>query len=258
MQSLNWSELIQQAGEGGRTLVDKGTWNAIVESAEAGNDTSGNPAIVARFQFTDQPWVGVGARLKKTMSLNPEKPGTISFFFEHMAGLGLPKEWFAQLPAGLQTLSYIAGVMKGRQCRLEINNTRDFNGRKVNDIERILPPGGQVSVAAPQQAVAPQYGAPQFPGQPQPFAAPQFPQPQAAPAPLPDQPPAAPPAAPSPYRIPQQPAAAPLHAAPAPRGRPAVRDAAVRRAARTAGAAAVRPAAAACGRTACGRTSGAV
>ena len=187
MSSLNWGDLVKDAGDiGGGNFEPPpdGDYDLIVIEATAKVAQSGKTMFAITAQVTG------GAHAKRrvwdNLVVTPDSPAALGMFFRKMAALGLGREYFATAPSN----AAIEAALQNRTFRAQIGS-RTWNGSKKNEIKMYYT--ATASAAAPVAAAAPA-PAPA----PAPAAAPvAAAAPAPAPAPAASVPaPAAPPAAP--------------------------------------------------------------
>ncbi len=186
MSSLNWGDLVKDAGDGGNTFepLPDGDYELKVIEAKATVSQSGK----TMFKITTEVQVGAHAkrRVWDNLVVSPENSNALAIFFGKMAALGLPKDYFLSSPSNAQ----IEAAILNRPFRGQVGS-RVWQGEKRNEIKKYyVIQQGAAPVAAAGVALAPAAA-------PAPAPAPA---PAAAPAPV-----AAPPAPPAPA-----PAAAPV------------------------------------------------
>jgi hypothetical protein len=180
--AFKFSDLVTAADEAGFFLFPADTYDVVIDSAEAGQTSTGKQQIKVKFRVVTGPYAGKNAKIFNNFVLSPENANALSFFFRHMEAMGLPREYFMQNPR----LQHVAAALIGRPCRIVISDTREYpegSGKKQNDVTNIMPPGqpGQQTYAAP---AAIQPGVPAGLGTPPPplqDGVPQVPAPQAGP-----------------------------------------------------------------------------
>lgn len=187
MSTLNWGDMLRDSSAAGQSFepLPDSIYDLKIIEATAAKTSAGK----SMFKITTEVQTGQYARRRiwGNIVVSPENPNALRFFFDNMAALGIPKDWFSQEPSDEQ----VASVMQGRTFRGQIGRgTGNYSDK--NEIKKYLP----ATTAAPTASAAP---AAQAAPAPAPAPAPATsPQPQAAPAPAPA--PAAPaaPAAPEP------------------------------------------------------------
>jgi hypothetical protein len=208
--AFRFSDLLVAAEQGGFFLYPKGTYDAIVEKAEATQSKDGSkPMLKVWYKVVTGPYAGRSSIINR-FTISADNANSLSFFFRHMGAMGLPAEYFAQNPP----LAVVAQHLANRPCRIIIDDSREYNNRKQNDVNDVLPPGNG-GFASPGPVGTPGSGYQQpfpdgSPGVPAGIAAPQPPMqpapqpglPQAPPSPMQPPAPVMPPA-------PQMPAAPP-------------------------------------------------
>lgn len=201
--TVNWGELLNEAASGVASPVPPGDYDVQVIEASHTNSQSGKLMFKVKFKIISGPHAN--RSIYNNFVVSPENANALSFFFQHMAILGLDQTFFAQNPSP----DVVAQSLLNRQCKLR-TELRDWNGTQQVDVKQVLPatPG-----VVPQQQGVPQM-APQAPA-PQPAPAP-MPQPAPAPAPAPTIQAPAPQPAPAPMPAPAPAPAPQPMAAPAP------------------------------------------
>jgi hypothetical protein len=175
MSTLNWGDLVKDAGETGsfEPLPD-GDYDLVVLEAVAKVSQSGKTMFALKAQVQN------GAHAKRlvwdNLVVTPDSPAALGMFFRKMGALGLGREFFATNPSN----AAIEQAAKGRAFRAQVGS-RTWQGQKKNEIKMYYTAtAGSVPTAAPVAAA------------PAPAPAPA---PAAAPAPAPEVA-AAPPSAP--------------------------------------------------------------
>jgi pyruvate/2-oxoglutarate dehydrogenase complex dihydrolipoamide acyltransferase (E2) component len=176
MSSLNWSDLIKDAGEttSYEPLPD-GDYELKVIESKAKSTQSGK----TMFSITTEVQGGPHAkrRVWDNLTVSPENPKALAIFFSKMSALGLNRDYFDTNPSNAQ----IEQALVGRGFRGTIGK-RTYNGNVSNEVTKYFRLTADASAPAAPAAPA---AAPA----PAPVAA-------AAPAPAPAPAPAAAPAAP--------------------------------------------------------------
>jgi len=173
MSSLNWGDLVKDAGEvsAGYDPLPDGDYDLVVVEATAKVSQSGKTMFAIKAQVQN------GAHTKRlvwdNLVVTPDNNAALGMFFRKMYALGLGREFFATNPSNAQ----IEQAIRGRAFRAQVSS-RTWQGQKKNEIKQYYP---GVASSTPAAAAAPA---------PAPAPAPAA----AAPAPAPA--PAAPPASP--------------------------------------------------------------
>ena len=180
--SLNWGDLVADAGDGGNFApIPDGDYDLKV--VEAPHSITGTGKTMFKLKAEVQTGAHAKRLLWDNLVISPENANAMGFFFRKMAALGLTREYFQSNPTNDQ----IASALKGRSFKAKVGS-RVWNGDTKNELSTYYP--------------ATAGGTPQFQGA---AATP----PAAAPAPA-----AAPPAAPAaPPAAPAAPPAAPVTSA---------------------------------------------
>lgn len=203
MQSRNWSELMETAKKsgGGDPLPDGDyTVQCVEAKIEISKTSPPKPMIKCRCKAVGGPYDG--RTVWNQFVISEGNPTALEIFFRHMACFGLTAEWFNTDP----TEEQVAEALVGRTAIFTLG-TRDYNGRKTNNVKQVKVASTGVVASAP--VVTPPI--------PQPAAAGAVPPaPPAAPVPVPPPVPAPAPApAPAPVPV-APPAPAPIPATPPP------------------------------------------
>lgn len=165
MSTLNWSDLIKDAGETNNNYepLPDGDYELVVVEGVAKVTQSG------KTMFSVKTQVEAGPHAKRlvwdNLVVSPDNPTALGIFFRKMSAMGLGKEFFDSNPTNAQ----IEQALAGRKFRGQIGS-RTYNGQKRNEIKNYYP---VQTAATPQTAAAPA-------ASPSPAAAPP---PPAAPAP---------------------------------------------------------------------------
>lgn len=199
MTSVNWADLIKDAGEiqSYEPLPD-GDYDLVVVEGTAKVSQSGKQ------MFSIKAQVEAGQYAKRlvwdNLVVSEGNATALGIFFSKMAAMGLNQDYFNQNPSPAQ----IEQALTGRKFRGKLG-TKTYNGKESNEIKSYYPAAASIAAGGvpPQAAPAP---APAPAAAPAPQAAPApAPAPQAAPAPVAEAEnpwaataaPAAPPAAPA-------------------------------------------------------------
>lgn len=178
MSSLNWGDLVKDAGDVGGNYepLPDGDYDLQIIEATAKVAQSGKTMFAVKAQVTG------GAHAKRlvwdNLVVTPDSPAALGMFFRKMAALGLGREFFSSNPSNAQ----IEAALQNRSFRAQIGS-RTWNGSKKNEIKMYYV--ANQAAAAPTTAAAPA---------PAPAAAPA---PAPAPAPAAAEAPPAPPAPPA-------------------------------------------------------------
>lgn len=168
MSSLNWADLIKDAGEATTyEALPDGDYDFTIKEATYKVSQSGKPMFSVKAQVEN------GAHANRlvwdNLVVSAENPTALGMFFKKMAALGLSKEYFDSSPSNAQ----IEQSLVGRRFRGQVGS-RMYNGERRNELKNYYPAVGASVVAAPAGAVS------------------QVPAPAPAPAPAPSGAPSAP------------------------------------------------------------------
>lgn len=165
MSSLNWSDLIKEAGEtASYEPLPDGDYDFKVLESTATTSQSGKTMFKIKVE------VQAGPHAKRIMwdnlVISPESQGALGMFFAKMASLGLNREFFGTNPSNAQ----IEQALVGRTFRAQVGS-RIWQGQKRNEMKKYYP----LPVAAPAASPAPAAAAPAPAPAPAPAAAPASP-----------------------------------------------------------------------------------
>jgi hypothetical protein len=129
MSSLNWGDLVKDAGDvGSYEPLPDGDYDLVVLEVEAKTSQSGKTMFSLKAQVTG------GAHNKRliwdNLVVTPDSPAALGMFFRKMGALGLGREFFASSPSNAQ----IEAAAKGRAFRAQIGS-RTWQGQKKNEIK---------------------------------------------------------------------------------------------------------------------------
>lgn len=148
MSSLNWGDLVKDAGDMGNSFepLPDGDYDFIVIEATAKVAQSGKTMFAITAQVTG------GAHAKRrvwdNLVVTPDSPAALGMFFRKMAALGLGREYFATAPSN----AAIEAAIQNRTFRAQVGS-RTWNGAKKNEIKMYYT--ATASAAAPSAAAAP-------------------------------------------------------------------------------------------------------
>lgn len=178
MSTLNWGDLIKDAGEVSSSYepLPDGEYDLTVIEATAKVTATG------KTMFSIKTQVEGGAYNKRfvwdNLTVSPENKNALSIFFGKMHAMGITQQFFTQVPA--PTNAQIEQILVGRKFRGTVGS-RVYNGNKRNEIRKYAAlaalgaaPAGSAP-AAPAPAPAPIAAAPAPAPAPAPTAAPAAP-----------------------------------------------------------------------------------
>lgn len=165
MSTLNWADLVRDAGEANNfEPLPDGDYDVVVTEATAKTTQSGKK------MFSIKAQVEGGAHNKRllwdNLVVSPESPGAMGIFFKKMFALGIARDFFIQSPSDAQ----IEQALNGRRFRAQVG-TRTWNGAKKNEIKNYFSLAGNVAPGAPVPPSAPVAAAPAPAPAPAPAAA---------------------------------------------------------------------------------------
>jgi hypothetical protein len=179
--SLNWSDLIKEAGEATNSYepLPDGDYELKVIEAKATTSASGK----VMFKTTNEVVSGPHAkrRIWDNLVISPENSKALGMFFMKMSALGLGKEFFNSNPTNAQ----IEQALFGRGFRGTLG-TRTYNNTTSNEIKMYYalaaatasipvaaaPAPAPAAAPAPAPAVATPFDGPSIATAPAPAAAP--------------------------------------------------------------------------------------
>lgn len=147
MSSLNWGDLVKDAGDvGNYEPLPDGDYDLVVTEATAKVAQSGKTMFAIKAQVQNGPHAK--RLIWDNLVVTPDSPGALGMFFRKMAALGLNREYFAQAPSNAQ----IEAALKNRAFRAQVGS-RTWNGSKKNEIKMYYV--ATAGAAAPAAAAAP-------------------------------------------------------------------------------------------------------
>lgn len=150
--SMNWSELIDAAEEGGGfEPIPAGDYLALVQDAVAAPATTGKPMVKATFRCLEGPFA---TRLVwNNFVLSKDNPNALKWFFRHMAVFGMDRSFFALNPS----MEAVAARMKGQTVIISVTADREYGGQKQNDVKslRVANVPGTPPVTPPAETPTP-------------------------------------------------------------------------------------------------------
>ena len=190
MSSLNWSELVKDAGDvSSYEPMTEGDYELKVVESKATNTQNGK----VMFKITTEVQGGPFAKRKvwDNLTISPENPKALTMFFVKMSALGLGKDYFDTNPTNAQVeQALLHRAFRGKVIQDTYQGTV---GNKISTYHRTVTsptvdPGAPIPAAAPAPATAVAT----------PFDGPSINNPVVAAPPAPPAPPAAPVASPAP------------------------------------------------------------
>lgn len=148
MSSLNWADLVKDAGEatGNFEPLPDGDYDLQVVEAPAGTTSTGKTMFKLKAKVVTGPYAN--RFIWDNITISPENKNALGIFFSKMAALGIPREFFTNNnPSNAQ----IEAALAGKSFRAQISS-EVYQGAKKNKIGRYYV--GSVSPSAP--SVAPQ------------------------------------------------------------------------------------------------------
>jgi len=151
MSSVNWSDLVKEAGEtNSYEALPDGDYDLKVLEATAKVSQSG------KTMFSIKSEVQAGPHAKRlvwdNLVVSPDSSAALGMFFKKMAALGLNRAYFDQNPTNAQ----IEQALLNRTFRGQVGS-RTWQGQKKNEIKMyyVLPAAGEAVASAPVTAAAP-------------------------------------------------------------------------------------------------------
>ena len=179
MSTLNWSELIKEAGDAGQTSYEPlpdGDYELKVLEAETKTSQSGKVMFAIKTQV--QGGAHANRLVWDNLVVTQDNPTALGIFFRKMAAMGLTQENFFSLGPDN---SQIEQALVGRMFRGQIGN-RTYNGQKRNEIKNYYPSSASAQAAAPAATQTAAAAAPAAAPAPAPAPAAAAPAPAPAPA----------------------------------------------------------------------------
>lgn len=165
MSTLNWGDLIKDAGEVGGNFeaLPDGDYDLSVIEATAKVTASGKTMFAIKTQ------VEGGAYNKRfvwdNLTVSPENKNALGIFFSKMNAMGITQAFFTTVPA--PTNAAIEQILLSRRFRGTIGS-RIYNGQKRNEIRRYYSLGPATPSANPAPVAAAPAPAPAPMGAPAP------------------------------------------------------------------------------------------
>ena len=168
MSSLNWADLVKDAGEatGNFEPLPDGDYDLKVVEAPAGTTSTGKTMFKLKAQITSGPYSN--RFIWDNITISPENKNALGIFFSKMAALGIPREFFLNNnPSNAQ----IEATLQGRVFRAQIGS-EIYQGAKKNKIARyyvasaVTPTTPQAQATTAGAAVPPPPPAPSGPAIP--------------------------------------------------------------------------------------------
>lgn len=132
MSSLNWADLVKDAGEatGNFEPLPDGDYDLKVVEAPAGTTSTGKTMFKLKAQITSGPYAN--RFIWDNITISPENKNALGIFFSKMSALGIPREFFLNNnPSNAQ----IEATLQGRVFRAQIGS-EVYQGAKKNKIAR--------------------------------------------------------------------------------------------------------------------------
>ena len=132
MSSLNWADLVKDAGEATSNFepLPDGDYDLKVVEAPAGTTSTGKTMFKLKAQITSGPYAN--RFIWDNITISPENKNALGIFFSKMAALGIPREFFLNNnPSNAQ----IEATLQGRVFRAQIGS-EVYQGAKKNKIAR--------------------------------------------------------------------------------------------------------------------------
>lgn len=154
--SINFSDLMKTAEkEGGFSLLPDGSYNVVVEKAQATTASTGKPMLKVTLVVTDGP--SKGRKLFTNHVLATDNPNALAMFFRNMGAYGLDKAFWNAPGASLDGA---AAIMVGRPVTADVGH-KVYQGEDRNEVKGVKPPAaGAASIMGPAVA-APTVNIPQ-------------------------------------------------------------------------------------------------
>lgn len=151
MSSLNWGDLVKDAGDvGSYEPLPDGDYDLKVLEATAKVAQSGKTMFAIKAQV--QGGAHNNRLVWDNLVVTPDSPAALGMFFRKMGALGLNREFFGSNPSNAQ----IEQALIGRSFRGQIGS-RTWQGQKKNEIKMyyVATAASSPAPAAAAQAPAP-------------------------------------------------------------------------------------------------------
>lgn len=149
MSSLNWGDLVKDAGEtGSYEPLPDGDYELKVVEATAKVAQSGKTMFAVKAQV--QGGAHNNRLVWDNLVVTPDSPAALGMFFRKMAALGLNREFFSSSPSNAQ----IEAALQSRSFRGQIGS-RTWQGQKKNEIKMYYVTTASTSPAPAAAAPAP-------------------------------------------------------------------------------------------------------
>jgi hypothetical protein len=137
MQTVNWSELIEQAS-GEYAPLPVGTYNTIVAESVYQQSSTNKDMWVVTLRVTDGPYTS--RTIRNNIVLTTSSPNAIEMFFRNMEAFGLTKSFFQQQPSPNNQL--IAQKLLNAQVQVDIVH-RVWDGKIRENVKSMRSIGSQ-------------------------------------------------------------------------------------------------------------------
>ena len=149
MSTLNWGDLVKEAGDvGSYDPLPDGDYDLAIVEGVAKTTQSGKTMFAVKAQ------VQTGAHAKRlvwdNLVVSTDNPTALGIFFRKMNALGLNRDFFATSPTNAQ----IEQALKGRTFRAQVGS-RTWQGQKKNEIKSYYSAVASAPMAAAAPAPAP-------------------------------------------------------------------------------------------------------
>jgi hypothetical protein len=148
MAAISFTDLLAAAGDAGFSLLPNGPYDVKVFAVEAKKSGKGKDMFAIQYEILSGPHMG--RKIKNNLTISPESPIALGFFFREMKAMGLAAEFFQTNP----TPQVVAATLVGKVCRIEVGKG-SFNNEERDEVKKVMPPLGGAA-AAPVMASAPQ------------------------------------------------------------------------------------------------------
>lgn len=144
MPLQTWGQLVKDAPEsaGNFEPLADGEYEVVITAAEVRKNQADKVGYNVTIEVESGP--NKGRKFFNTFWVSPESPTAMGIFFRQFEALGLPKQ--AYFVALEPTDEKIAADLVGKRFHAVVG-TREWNGKKQNDLKNIQPARGVAPVA---------------------------------------------------------------------------------------------------------------
>src|SRR6266446_5449687 len=154
--TVDFGALMASMGDTLTVAVPSGDYDVFVKEADTVQSGSGKPMFKVKFVIENGPQAG--RSLTNNFTVSTENPNALRWFFQHMAAMGLDRNFFSSGPS----MDAVTSALVNRRCRIKVGQHM-YNEQWVSDVKSVMPPlGGQGAVPQGVAGGAVPGGAPAF------------------------------------------------------------------------------------------------